>query len=80
MRLLEAACSRLGLSFRRMASGAGHDAMAMASLAPMAMLFVPSRAGISHSPEEFTDPGHCAAGAQVLLAGLLELDSVSAAE
>lgn len=50
----------------RMASGAGHDAMVMARHVPTAMVFVPSRGGISHSPEEYTTPEHCALGARVL--------------
>jgi allantoate deiminase len=53
-------------SFRRMPSGAGHDAMVLAKHVPAAMLFVPSRAGISHSPNEYTTPEHCALGARVL--------------
>jgi N-carbamoyl-L-amino-acid hydrolase len=57
-----------------MPSGAGHDAMNMADLAPMAMLFVPSRGGISHSPDEYTAPEDCVNGARVLLATLLALD------
>lgn len=76
-RLLEtlaAACDELGLAYQRMPSGAGHDAMCIASIAPMAMLFVPSRGGISHSPDEFTEAEHCVAGARVLLAALLKLD------
>ena len=44
------------------------------AFAPAAMVFVPSRGGISHSPEEFTDPESCVAGANVLLAALLRLD------
>lgn len=51
---------------RRMASGAGHDAMVMARHVPTAMIFVPSRDGISHSPDEHTTPEHCALGARVL--------------
>ena len=50
----------------RMPSGAGHDAMVLARHVPTAMLFVPSRAGISHSPAEYTTPEHCDLGAQVL--------------
>jgi N-carbamoyl-L-amino-acid hydrolase len=57
-----------------MASGAGHDAISMADLGPQAMLFVPSRGGVSHSPDEFTEAEHCVAGARVLLAALLKLD------
>jgi N-carbamoyl-L-amino-acid hydrolase len=76
-RLLEAfteACAELGVPYRRMSSGAGHDAMCMACIAPQAMLFVPSHKGISHAPDEFTDPQSCTLGAQVLLAALLKLD------
>lgn len=77
-RLLEAlaaACTELNLPYRRMPSGAGHDAMCIATLAPQAMLFVPSRGGVSHSPDEFTAPEHCVAGARVLLAVLPRLDA-----
>jgi N-carbamoyl-L-amino-acid hydrolase len=76
-RLLEAietACSGLGLSSRRMVSGAGHDAMVMGAHTPQAMIFVPSRGGISHSPDELTEPEWCVDGARVLLEALLELD------
>jgi acetylornithine deacetylase/succinyl-diaminopimelate desuccinylase-like protein len=49
-----------------MPSGAGHDAMVLAKQVPAAMLFVPSRAGISHSPYEYTSPEQCELGARVL--------------
>ena len=74
--VLTEACDELGLPFRLMSSGAGHDAMCIAHIAPQAMLFVPSRDGISHSPEEYTDPESCVAGARVLLAALLKLDAI----
>lgn len=72
---LATACEELGLSYRRMPSGAGHDAMCMAAIASQAMVFVPSRGGISHTPDEFTEPEHCVAGGRVLLAALLKLDT-----
>jgi N-carbamoyl-L-amino-acid hydrolase len=72
---LEAACDDLGLARRRLASGAGHDAMCIAAIAPQAMLFVPSRGGVSHSPDEHTAPEDCVNGARVLLATLLRLDT-----
>jgi N-carbamoyl-L-amino-acid hydrolase len=50
-----------------MVSGAGHDAQMMARVAPAAMIFVPSRGGISHHPDEYTDPAQLVAGAEVLL-------------
>ncbi|MFN8455631.1 MAG: M20/M25/M40 family metallo-hydrolase [Anaerolineae bacterium] len=46
----------------------------IAAIAPQAMLFVPSRGGISHSPQEFTSPEECVNGTRVLLAALLKLD------
>ena len=78
-RLLEcltSACEELGVPYQRMPSGAGHDAMCITHIAPQAMLFVPSRRGISHSPEEFTDPESCITGARVLLSALLKIDAV----
>jgi N-carbamoyl-L-amino-acid hydrolase len=77
-RLVEAlitACKQLNLPFQRMPSGAGHDAMCVATMAPQAMLFVPSRGGVSHSPDEYTAPEDCVTGARVLLNALLELDA-----
>ncbi|WP_123041448.1 allantoate deiminase [Cohnella candidum] len=70
---LEQICRERGLAYRRMMSGAGHDAQSFSSLCPTAMLFVPSRAGISHSPGEYTAPEHLATGAQVLTEMLHEL-------
>ena len=64
---IEAAAGARQLSCRRMTSGAGHDAQMMARIAPTAMIFVPSKGGISHSPLEDTDPADIVAGAEVLL-------------
>jgi N-carbamoyl-L-amino-acid hydrolase len=72
---LVAACEELGVEYRHIPSGAGHDAMCMAHIAPIAMLFVPSRGGISHSPDEYTDPEACVLGARVLLEALLNVDA-----
>ncbi|MFQ6045718.1 MAG: Zn-dependent hydrolase [Gemmatimonadales bacterium] len=68
------AATRLGHSTLRMPSGAGHDAQSIARLAPVGMIFIPSVAGISHSPREFSHPRHIVAGANVLLHTLLRLD------
>lgn len=57
----------VGPSVPLMTSGAGHDALAMAEIAPVAMLFVRCRAGISHSPEEFVAPEDVIAATRVLL-------------
>jgi beta-ureidopropionase / N-carbamoyl-L-amino-acid hydrolase len=65
--VIEASAERLGFSNRRMTSGAGHDAQMIARVAPAAMIFVPSRGGISHNPREHTDDDQLVDGANVLL-------------
>lgn len=67
MSWIDGAAASLGLSRQRMPSGAGHDAQEIAHIAPMAMIFVPSVGGISHSPREFTKPEDVVNGANVLL-------------
>lgn len=71
---LERVAVRLGEPWRRLASGAGHDAQILARHVPAAMLFVPSRGGVSHSPAEHTDPEHLAFGCQALLESVLEIE------
>lgn len=61
------------ISTHLMASGAGHDAMVMASVAPVGMIFVPSRNGKSHCPEEWTDYEQVAKGADLLLGAVIKL-------
>ncbi|HEV2036253.1 MAG TPA: hydantoinase/carbamoylase family amidase [Candidatus Dormibacteraeota bacterium] len=68
-------CEQSGLRWRRMASGAGHDAGTLAARVPAGMLFVPSRMGVSHSPREHTDDRLLVQGAQLLLAAVLKLTS-----
>jgi len=63
-----------GFTAREMASGAGHDAAYIARVAPTTMIFVPCLGGISHNEEESTTLEECAAGTQVLLNAVLELD------
>jgi N-carbamoyl-L-amino-acid hydrolase len=65
--LIDAAARALNLRARRMTSGAGHDAQMLARICPAAMIFVPSQAGISHSPREHTSDTDLLAGARVLL-------------
>ena len=72
--IIENSAQSLGLSSRRMPSGAGHDAQSIALFAPVGMIFVPSVDGISHAPEEFTEPQDITNGVNVLLRTLLEID------
>ena len=74
--LISDAARELGLTTKLLPSGAGHDAQDMARLGPVGMIFVPSVAGISHSPREFSRPEDIANGANVLLHTLLKLDRV----
>jgi N-carbamoyl-L-amino-acid hydrolase len=71
---IENSAKDLGLTFKYMPSGAGHDAQDMARIAPTGMIFVPSKGGISHSPKEFTSAKDMANGANVLLNTILVLD------
>ena len=72
--LIADAAGIAGLEYVNLPSGAGHDAQAIASITPAAMVFVPSVGGISHAPAEYTTPQDCANGAQVLLNALLLAD------
>lgn len=64
---IEAIAQERGTPCRRMTSGAGHDAQMIARIAPAAMIFVPSRDGISHNPAEFTESSQLVSGAELLL-------------
>ena len=72
--LVEETADALKLSYRRMPSGAGHDAQSLAGIGPIGMIFVPSRNGVSHAPTEFTSPEQITNGANVLLGTLLRID------
>jgi beta-ureidopropionase / N-carbamoyl-L-amino-acid hydrolase len=74
MQWIDASATALGLTRQRMPSGAGHDAQEVAHIAPMAMIFVPSVGGISHSPKEFSKPEDIANGASVLLNSVIAAD------
>ncbi len=70
---VEAIAHDLDLPVKRLPSGAGHDAQMLAAVCPACMIFVPSAGGVSHNVTEFTEPDHCAAGADVLLRLVTEL-------
>ncbi|HEX7551905.1 MAG TPA: M20 family metallo-hydrolase [Candidatus Methylomirabilis sp.] len=73
IRTIEAACRRAGVAYRRMPSGAGHDAMNMAKLAPAGMIFIPCRRGVSHNPDEYAAPEDILTGIDVLTETLAAL-------
>lgn len=64
--------------YRDMRSGAGHDSVYTSGIIPTSMIFVPSRNGISHHPEEWTSPEDCALGAEVLCQSVLRYDQMMA--
>jgi len=67
-------CEELGLSYCHLPSRAGHDAQEIGRFTDMGMIFVPSRAGISHAEDEYTSPEQCTQGANMLLQTFLKLD------
>ena len=69
--LVDETAIALGFSCKRMPSGAGHDAQMFAPNCPTAMIFVPSKNGISHNVAEYTAPGELEAGANLLLQVML---------
>lgn len=71
--VLEQKAKELGLRHRKMLSGAAHDAQMVGRIAPMAMIFVPSKNGQSHSPAEWTSWDDIEAGANLMLHTLLAL-------
>jgi N-carbamoyl-L-amino-acid hydrolase len=71
--LLREEADRLELAAMTMPSGAGHDAQTMQRLCPSALIFVPSRGGISHAREEWTDWEDIEKGARLMLNAILRL-------
>ncbi len=72
--LVEESVKALGYPYKRMDSGAGHDAQYVADMVPATMIFVPSDTGFSHCEEERTSLEQCWKGANVVLQSLLALD------
>ena len=74
MTAIEQICQDLNLAQIQIPSRAGHDAQEIGRVTDMGMIFIPSKAGISHSEEEYTSPEECAQGTNVLLQTFLKLD------
>jgi ureidoglycolate amidohydrolase len=75
VQLLEETCSSQGIPYKKMVSRAYHDSLFMAALAPIAMLFIPCRNGVSHRPDEYAKPEDIALGATTLAQVLAKLAS-----
>jgi len=70
---LEEVCKSEGASYKKMVSRAYHDSNFMARAAPIAMLFIPCRGGVSHRPDEYSTPESIALGTRVLALTLAKL-------
>lgn len=75
MELLKDECRKLGYPSLVLPSGAGHDAQILAAVTDIAMIFIPSPDGISHSPQESINWDDLEKGANLLLGGLIRLAS-----
>jgi ureidoglycolate amidohydrolase len=73
--VLDKICRDFGLPAKRMVSRAYHDSSFMACIAPIAMIFIPCRGGVSHRPDEYAAPADIASGAHVLASALGKLAS-----
>ncbi|MET0210826.1 MAG: Zn-dependent hydrolase [Burkholderiaceae bacterium] len=80
IRAVAAAAQSLGYSCMPVVSGAGHDAVYMARLAPAGMIFIPCKDGISHNEIEDAKPEHLEAGCNVLLRAMLERAGTAGAD
>lgn len=68
----ERQAKKIGFTYKKMTSGAGHDAMVMASIAPAGLVFVPSKDGRSHCPEEWTDYDALQKGIELICHSIIE--------
>jgi ureidoglycolate amidohydrolase len=70
---LEAICTESGLAYKKMVSRAYHDSLFLAQIAPIAMIFIPCRLGVSHKPDEYATTEDIARGTEVLATALAKL-------
>jgi ureidoglycolate amidohydrolase len=71
--LLESICAEQGIAYKKMVSRAYHDSLFMARIAPIAMIFIPCRNGVSHRPDEYAKPEDIALGTRILAQALAKL-------
>ncbi len=73
VRAIDAACESIGLTSLRLVSRAYHDALFLARVAPMGMIFIPCKGGVSHRPDESSRPEEIGRGIDVLALTLARL-------
>ena len=72
---LEQICTAESIPYKKMVSRAYHDSLFMARIAPIAMIFIPCRNGVSHRPDEYAAPADIARGTHLLAVALAKLAS-----
>jgi N-carbamoyl-L-amino-acid hydrolase len=73
--ILEQICTAEAIPYKKMVSRAYHDSLFMARIAPIAMIFIPCRNGVSHRPDEYASPADIARGTHLLALALAKLAS-----
>jgi ureidoglycolate amidohydrolase len=73
VQLLETLCTEQGIKHKNMVSRAYHDSLFMARIAPVAMIFIPCRNGVSHRPDEYAAPADTTLGVHLLASVLAKL-------
>jgi N-carbamoyl-L-amino-acid hydrolase len=73
---LRSACETEGISYLNLVSRAYHDSLFLSRIAPVAMLFIPCRDGVSHRPDEYSSPETIERGVAVLARTLASLSSI----
>jgi ureidoglycolate amidohydrolase len=75
IQLIEEVCAEQEIPYKKMVSRAYHDSLFMARIAPIAMIFIPCRNGVSHRPDEYAAPADITLGTHVLASVLAKLTS-----
>jgi len=71
--MIKKSCEKQGVSYMKIPSGAAHDSQVISRIAPVGMIFVPSKNGVSHNPKEFTKPELLEKGVDILAETLHQL-------
>jgi len=71
--VIEGVCREIGIPAKHMVSRAYHDSLFMARVAPIAMIFIPCRGGVSHRPDEYATPENITDGTRVLAGTIAQL-------
>jgi N-carbamoyl-L-amino-acid hydrolase len=75
VQVLDDVCRGYGITAKHMVARAYHDSSFIACIAPIAMIFIPCRGGVSHRPDEYASPADIASGTRVLASALAKLAS-----